>query len=135
MRLDSEVHPPRLAREADSEDAFERDDSEDRAAVVETRNAGVGVRVGHSMLRERPIGWETVREDKSKAGREGGESSGSTSSGHPTILARREYGVRSWPSGRNVWDSSFLISGSLAYRASVLSRRKDGIVRRQVLSP
>ncbi len=80
MRLDSEVRPPRLARELEAEDAFERahatiafergDDSKDRAAVVETRNAGVGVRVGHSMLRERPIESETVREDnlKSKAG-------------------------------------------------------------------
>jgi hypothetical protein len=38
----------------------------------------VRVQVGHSMLRasERPIGLETVREDKSKVWREGGESSG-----------------------------------------------------------
>ena len=79
--MDSEVHPPCLA--CDDEDACERDDSEDWSGrrrrrrhgdvgrLVETRNAVVGVRVGQCMLRERPIGLETVREDKSKAGREG----------------------------------------------------------------
>jgi hypothetical protein len=37
------------------------------AAVVETRNVGASVRVRHSMLRERPIGLETVRADKTRS--------------------------------------------------------------------
>ena len=42
------------------EDAFERDDREHRAAVVEPVNLSVRVCVGDRMLSERPIGMQTV---------------------------------------------------------------------------
>jgi hypothetical protein len=57
MHLSSEVQP---SLGCEVEDAFERDDGENRAAAVETRDVGVGARVGHRMLRESPVEMETV---------------------------------------------------------------------------
>jgi hypothetical protein len=75
------------------------------------------------MLRERPIGLETVREDKSKTGREGGESSGLSR----TAAARRRHGH----------DDAAVIAATtnIPGRASVRDRidRAKGIAVRQAI--
>jgi hypothetical protein len=57
MRSDAVVEP---SLGCEVEDAFERDDREHSAAVVEPVDLGVRACVGHGMLRECSIGMQTV---------------------------------------------------------------------------